>query len=353
MNEKAVPAAQPRKPTMNDVARLAGVGTMTVSRVLSGTAHVSEATAQKVRIAIEQLQYHRNELARAFRGQQSRTIGLIVPYLYDSFFANCAHAISEVVKARGYSMILTTSDEDPAMEYAAAEKMIERHVEGVVMIPARDGEANAHMTQGLFKRTPVIAFDRPAADAAVDVVLVQNSAGARRMVEHLLQHGHKRICFAGLSRSLYTINARFMGYRQAMREAGLEEDTLWDCTTQERTLHGIEEKLKSLKPPTAIFTSNNLSTRFVLSALITAGVKVPTDIALGGFDDFDLAEMTSPPLSVIRQPAQEMGKAAINLLFNHIESKEITHEGNRIVLPVEMVLRRSCGCKHRIAQVIR
>jgi LacI family transcriptional regulator len=353
MKAKAARNPGPRKPTMNDVARLAGVGTMTVSRVLSGTAHVSEDTAQKVRIAVEQLQYHRNELARVFRGQQSRTIGLIVPYLYDSFFANCAHAIAEVVKERGYSMILTTSDEDPEIEYAAAEKMIERHVEGVVMIPARNGEANAEMTQGLFKRTPVVAFDRPAADTAVDVVLVQNSAGARRMVEHLIQHGHKRICFAGLNRSLYTINARFTGYRQAMREAGLDEDVLWECTSQERTLSGIEEKLKSAHPPTAIFSSNNLATRFVLSSLITAGIKIPGDMALGGFDDFDLAEMTSPPLSVIRQPAHEMGKAAINLLFDRIEKNEISHEGNRIVLPVEMVLRRSCGCKHRIPQVIR
>lgn len=337
---------------MNDVARLAGVGTMTVSRVLSGTAHVSEPTAQKVRLAVEQLQYHRNELARVFRGQQSRTIGLIVPYLFDSFFANCAHAIAEVVKQRGYSMILTTSDEDPAIEYSAAEKMIERHVEGVVMIPARASDHTRDMTARLFKRTPVVAFDRPAPDTAMDVVLVQNSAGARRMVEHLIEHGHKRICFVGLSRSLYTINARFNGYRQAIRAAGLEENVLWNCTTQEQTTQSLLEKLNAPNPPTAIFSSNNLATRFVLSALISAGVKVPTDVALGGFDDFDLAEMTSPPLSVIRQPAQEMGKAAINLLFDRIAREDVVRSGNRVVLPVEMVLRRSCGCKNRVAQVL-
>jgi LacI family transcriptional regulator len=338
---------------MNDVARLAGVGTMTVSRVLSGTVHVSEETAQRVRLAVEQLQYHRNELARVFRGQQSRTIGLIVPYLYDSFFANCAHAIAETVKERGYSMILTTSDEDPAIEYTAAEKMIERHVEGVVMIPARAGHDNEDLTSRLFKRTPVIAFDRPAPDGAMDVVLVQNSAGARRMVQHLIEHGHKRICFVGLSRSLYTIKARFDGYRQAIREAGLEEEVLWNCTTQELTTQGLIQKLRSSNPPTAIFSSNNLATRFVLSALISAGVKVPTDVALGGFDDFDLAEMTSPPLSVIRQPAQEMGKAAINLLFDRIARGDVAHNGHRVVLPVEMVLRRSCGCKNRTPVILR
>lgn len=344
---------QPRKPTMNDVARLAGVGTMTVSRVLSGTAHVSEATARRVRLAVEQLQYHRNELARVFRGQQSRTIGLIVPYLYDSFFANCAHAIAEIVKQRGYSMILTTSDEDPAIEYAAAEKMIERHVEGVLMIPARAGVENEDLASHLFRRTPVVAFDRPAPDGSMDVILVQNAAGARRMVQHLIEHGHQRICFVGLSRSLYTIKARFDGYRQAIREAGLAEDVLWNCTTQEVTTQGLLEKLQSPNPPTAIFTSNNLATRFVLAALISAGVKVPTDVALGGFDDFDLAEMTSPPLSVIRQPAQEMGKAAINLLFDRIARDDVAHNGHRVVLPVEMVLRRSCGCKNRTPVIVR
>ncbi len=344
MKARAQSSEHPRKPTMNDVARLAGVGTMTVSRVLSGTVHVSESTAQKVRLAVEQLQYHRNELARVFRGQQSRTIGLIVPYLFDSFFANCAHAIAAVVKQRGYSMILTTSDEDPAIEYAAAEKMIERHVEGVVMIPARASGSSQDRIAGLFKRTPVVAFDRPAPDASMDAVLVQNSAGARRMVEHLIEHGHAHICFAGLSRSLYTINARFNGYRQAIRAAGLEEDVLWNCTTQVQTTERLLEKLRAPNPPTAIFTSNNLTTRFVLAALISAGIKVPSEVALGGFDDFDLAEMTSPPLSVIRQPAHKMGETAINLLFDRIARDDIAHIGNRVVLPVEMVLRRSCGC---------
>jgi LacI family transcriptional regulator len=337
---------------MNDVARLAGVGTMTVSRVLSGTVPVSESTAQKVRTAVEQLQYQPNELARVFRGQQSRTIGLIVPYLYDSFFANCAHAISEVVMEHGYSMILTTSHEDSLIEFDAAEKMIQRHVEGVLMIPARVDGTRSKLMEDLFRRTPLVAFDRPSPNPSVDVVLVQNSAGARRMVEHLIEHGHKRICFVGLNHALYTIHARFTGYRQAMRHANLSEDSLWDCTSLEHALDGVLKKLKSPHPPTAFFTSNNLTTRFVLAALHSAGVTIPEEVALAGFDDFDLAEMTSPPLSVIRQPAQQMGKAAINLLFERIAQNEVAPGGNRIVLPVEMVLRRSCGCKHLLPKVV-
>lgn len=352
MKSKSNQRAQQRKPTMNDVARLAGVGTMTVSRVLSGTAKVSETTAQRVRLAIDHLQYRPNELARAFRGQQSRTIGLILPYLYDSFFAHCAHAIAKVVKERGYSMILTTSDEDPQAEFEAAEKMLERHVDGIVLIPATEHETASRLTRHFFGRTPVVAFDRPMQDASVDVVLVQNTAGSRRMVEHLIEHGHQQISFMGLSRSLFTINARFLGYRQAMRDAGLREDAFFGCTSLEATQQALLERLNGADPPTAIFTSNNLATRYVFAALNNAGVKMPAEIALAGFDDFDLAEMTSPTLTVVRQPAQEMGRVAINLLFDRIERSEVTQAGNRTVLPVELVLRRSCGCKHRTPVVV-
>ena len=335
-----------RKPTMSDVARLAGVGTMTVSRVLSGTVRVSAETAQRVNTAIEQLKYRPNELARAFRGQRSRSIGLIIPYLYDPFFANCAHAVTSVAKEHGYSVIITTSNEDPETEYAEAEHMLERHVDGMVVIPSRFRQTR--LSRALFGKTPVVAFDRPVPDPSLDVVLVQNTAGAKRIVEHLIEdHGHKRIAYMGFSRTLFTINTRFLGYRRAMQDAGLEEDAVFDCNNEEVTLRILKEKLSGKDAPTAILTSNTLATRYVLGAIAHLGVKVPTDIAFAGFDDFDLAEFTSPPLTVVRQPAQEMGRVATNLLFDRITRGETLYTGNRIVLPVEIVLRRSCGCKHK------
>jgi LacI family transcriptional regulator len=156
----------------------------------------------------------------------------------------------------------------------------------------------------------------------------------------------------GLSRSLFTINSRFLGYRRAMQDAGLKEDSFFGCESREDTHRAIEEKLRGANPPTAFFASNNLATRYVFASLLSLGVKVPNDVALAGFDDFDLAELTSPPLTVVRQPAQEMGRVAANLLFDRIERGECPQAGNRIVLPVELVLRRSCGCKHRTAVVV-
>jgi LacI family transcriptional regulator len=335
---------------MNDVARLARVGTMTVSRVLSGKVPVSAETEQRVRTAIEQLKYRPNELARAFRGQRSHTIGLIIPYLYDPFFANCAHAVTTVAKEHGYSVILTTSAEDPDIEYAEAEQMLQRYVDGLVVIPTNF--RHTRLTRALFGKTPVVAFDRPVPDPTMDVVLVQNTSGARHIVEHLIEHGHRRIAFMGLSRTLFTINARFLGYRRALQEAGLKEDAFFGCGSEEDTLRALRDKLKSANAPTAILTSNTLATRYVLSAIAHLNVHVPNDLAFAGFDDFDMAEFTAPPLTVVRQPAQEMGRVATNLLFDRIARSETPQTGSRIVLPVEIVLRRSCGCKHRTPVVI-
>ncbi len=334
-----------QKPTMSDVARLAGVGTMTVSRVLNGTAHVSAETARRVRTAIDQLRYRPNELARAFRGQRSKSIGLILPYLYDPFFAICAHAVTTVAKEHGYSVLTTTSDENADTEYSEAEQMLQRHVEGLAIIPARARESR--LTRTFFGKTPVVVFDRPVSDPSLDVVLVQNNAGALRMVQHLIEHGHKRISFMGLSRSLFTINARFLGYRRALQEAGLQEDSYFGCESQQDTLRVVADKLHGADAPTAFFTSNTLATRHVFSSLLHLGVKVPGDLALACFDDSELAELTSPPLTVVRQPTQEMGRVAASLLFDRIAGGEQQQTGGRIVLPVEIVLRRSCGCKHR------
>lgn len=323
---------------------------MTVSRFLSGTAKVSEETALRVQTAVEQLSYRPNELARAFRGQRTNSVGLIIPYLYDSFFANCAHAVTAVAKENGYSVIITTSNEDPDTEFAAADQMLQRHVDGLVLIPCT--HRRSRLTRAFFGKTPVVAFDRPISDQQFDTVLVQNGSGAQRITQHLIEHGHKRITFMGLSRGLYTINARFLGYRKAMQDAGLSPDAYLGCASRENTVRALKERLAKPDAPTALFTSNTLATRYVLSAILALNVKIPNELAIAGFDDFELADLTCPPLTVVRQPAQEMGRVATNLLLDRITRGELPQTGNRIVLPVEIILRRSCGCKTRKPLVI-
>ncbi len=335
---------------MEDVARLAGVGTMTVSRYLSGSAKVSERTAQRVQTAIKQLNYRPNELARAFRGQRNRSIGIIIPYLYDPFFANCAHAVTTVARERGYTVLMTTSDEEPETEFREIELMLQRNVDGILVIPTYRRENR--LTRSFFGRTPVVAFDRPMSELGFDSVLVQNTTGMRRLVEHLVGHGHKRIALLGLYRNLYTINARLQGYRRAMQDAGLREEYTFDCETESEAQRTLGAMMQHEDRPTAIVATNNLATHYVLNALMKLNVKVPEEVALAGFDDFELADRIQPPLTVIRQPSLEMGRAATNLLLERIEQGELPETGNRIVMPVEMVVRQSCGCTGTSPQVI-
>jgi LacI family transcriptional regulator len=132
-----------------------------------------------------------------------------------------------------------------------------------------------------------------------------------------------------------------------MLESHLEPYTTFDCSSEEATAELVASQLQSKNPPTAFFTANNLTTRYVLRALLESGIHVPEQVALIGFDDFELAEILHPTLTVVRQPASELGHVAANLLFDRIKRGEFPEEGNRIVLPVELVIRRSCGCKTR------
>jgi LacI family transcriptional regulator len=332
-----------RNPTMADVAKLAGVGTMTVSRLLSGTVTVSEETAKRIYRAIEELNYQPNEVARALRGLKTKTIGVIVPYLYDPFFAYCAQGIATVAREHEYSVILTTSAEDPEREEREAIQMLRRHVEGMVIIPAM--QAQTYLRRPEYIGARIVTLDRPAPLERFDSVLVENESGAAMAVRHLIEHGHKRIACIGLSRSLYTMKVRYEGYRRALSAAGLKPGAYVDCTGMESIAPALAAVLDTRNPPTAIFCTNNLTMRYTLLALNELRVSIPEDLAVVGFDDFELAAILNPTLTVVRQPSQELGVVGANLLFQRmLDSSEMPETGERMVLPVELVLRHSCGC---------
>jgi LacI family transcriptional regulator len=168
-----------RKPTMNDVARAAGVGTMTVSRVLNGSQHVSPGAAERVRAAVAQLGYHPNEMARALRNYKSRTIGLLLPNLHDTFYANCAHALNLVAQEHDYTVLLTITNDDSVHEFNEAQRMMQRHVEGLIVIPA--SSELCRLGDREFRDIPVVSLDRPllkSGEAEVDSVITDNESGA-------------------------------------------------------------------------------------------------------------------------------------------------------------------------------
>lgn len=315
---------------------------MTVSRLLSGSANVSKETAERVQRAIRMLNYQPNELARSLRSVHTKTIAVILPYLYDPFFATCAHAISTVATQRGYSVLVTTSDEKTEVEKKQAGLMLRRRIDGMIIIPAPCDEG--YLRDDMFTRVPIVTLDRPAPDPRFDSVVVNNRSGARSGTAHLIEHGHTRIAFLGLSRALFTMHSRFAGYRDAMTRAGLAADPYIACHSQEDTTEAVRLLLEQPDPPTALFAGNNLAMRYLLHALNLLQVDVPGRIALAGFDDFDIADVLQPALTVVRQPVYQMGEAAANLLFERIARGDQHARGRRITLPLELVIRRSCGC---------
>jgi LacI family transcriptional regulator len=325
---------------MSDVARLAGVGNMTVSRVLRGTVKVSGETAKRVFDAVAALNYRPNEVARALRDHRTHQIGVIVPNLIDPFFAVCAQTVAVVAKEHAYSVVIATADEDPEIEYNEASRMLRRQVEGFVIIPAASGPSR--MTGNEFRYTPIVTLDRPIENCNCDSVVVENRSGSELGVNHLILHGHRRIVFLGLSRNLYTIRARFEGYRAAMKKADLSPESYFGNSTQPEMLSTIRRILDRDDPPTAIYCSNNLLTRHAIHALAHLKIRIPDSIALVGFDDFETADILNPPLTVVRQPITDLARMGASILFSRLLNGNHSERAKRIVLPVELIVRESC-----------
>jgi LacI family transcriptional regulator len=325
---------------MSDVAKLAGVGTMTVSRVLNGNVHVSKQTRALVLAAIEKVNYVPNELARSLRDHRTRQIGIIVPNLHDPFFAQCTHSISLVAKERSYSAVITTSEEDPATEFIEAKRMLGRHIEGLIIVPA---PGKSRLRDPEFEQTPIVTLDRPVRGSSFDSVVVQNKRGAQLGVQHLIEHHHRRIACIGLAGKVWTKNERLEGYLAAMKAAGLESDAYAVGEMQTEMLQTVRLLLSSKNPPTAFFCTNNLVMRNTLHALTTLNAKIPEQIAIVGFDDFEMADIIRPPMTVVRQPTDVLGRIAAELLFSRLSDTTQTNRAKHIVLPVELVIRKSCG----------
>lgn len=321
---------------------MAGVAPMTVSRVLTGAAAVRPEKVQRIQEAIQLLRYKPNETARALRSQRSKTIGLIVPRLSDPFFATIAHAVNNVAAENGYSVLITTSNDEEETEYSQAQMMVLRGVEGIVIIPGAGYHSKLNRQE--FEHISLVALDKPIDEPSIDSVFVENLEGSRLAVEHLIGHGHKRITCISDASTLYTLRKREEGYQRAMMDHDLKIHTLTDCTAH-RAPELVRQLIQGKNPPTAIFTTNGPATRSVMHTLLELGVKQPETVALIGFDDFEFADMLETSLTVVRQPASEMGRIAALRMFEQLQEEGGHHVGKVITLPVELVIRRSCGCK--------
>ncbi len=335
-----------KRTTIRDVAREAGVGLMTVSRVLNGNKNVTQKTERKVRAAMLRVGYRPNEAARMLKGRASKTIGLLAPYL-DEFFGACFHAVQEVAASEGYMTLVGASERKGAQELDQAREMLSRSVAGL-LIATSNGTSDSY-AGAEFAGCPIVAFDRPLNRADVDSVLAENRGGTREAVEHLIGHGHKHILCIGFDAAAYTVQERIAGYIDAMRNAGLKPEVHDDLETAESIKQLIAHKWQSKRRPTAVFTTQYLSSVNTVNAVMQQGLQIPRDIALIGFDDFKLAQVLHSPLTTVAQSAEEIGRRSAEMLFSRLrsenEGEHATSRGTKIVFPTRLVIRNSCGCK--------
>lgn len=323
---------------MRDVADAAGVSPMTVSRVINDEAGVRPATVARVEQAVARLGYQRNDAARQLRRQSqiTQTIGLLVDDLANPFFATLARAVEDEARRRDYVVLIGSSNDDLGRERDVVSAFCSRRVDGLILVPV--GGNHRFLKKQLGLGTKVVCVDRPAENLVLDTVTVDNQRGAYRAVTHLIDHGHRRIGYLGDRSEIWTIRERYAGYRQALADRGLAPDPALirhGLRSANDAKEATAELMRLAEPPTALFTSNDLSTLGAIDGI--AGRSQP--VALVGFDEFALADRVEPPVTIVAQDPAALGATAAQLLFSRIDGD--TAPARSVVLLTRFVVRGS------------
>lgn len=347
-----------------DVAKRAGVSIATVSHVVNKTRFVSDETRQKVLAAIADLNYRPNAIARGLVTQSTRKIGLVVADTTNPFFTAAARGIEDEALSAGYNIVLCNTDEDPEREELGLQLLAGQQIDGLIITPT--GDPSVSLLALAESGIPIVQLDRSSPGLSAPLVGVNNEQGAYEAIRYLIGLGHRRIaCLINLDR-ISTQRERFRGWARALQEAGLPTDDELIVAADPRfygVLSGATGALALVKPPaqhqgmpsaydilqgllslphrpSAIFVASNQLTLGTLYAFRACGLRCPEDISLVSFDDHDWAPLFNPPLTVVRQPTYQLGRAAAHLLLQMINGEPAEAPSPQAV---ELVVRASCG----------
>ncbi len=343
MADTASPRHNSGTTRLKDVARLAGVSTATVSRVLNDLGLTSDVTRERVLHAVRELDYHPNWLARSLRSRRTNTLGLILPDIENPFFTSLVKGVERSASARGWNVIFCNTDESIQREEALVRTLAERKIDGLILCPAAG--PHEYMKRYLEHGLPIVTVNRTLADVSVPAVTADNQQGAYEAVRHLLAKGHRPLALILGTPGLSTTEARLAGCRRAAQEFALGPEDLYIRAGYGRTAQGFKATLESLDlhpRPRAVFAFNNLMAEAALMAIHHRGLRCPDDVALIGFDDFRSAAALSPPLSVVEQDPEGMGAKAVDQLARVIAAGE--QAAACTVMPTRLLIRESCGC---------
>lgn len=323
-------------PSIKDVARIAGVSTATVSRVLGNSAHIKEKTRQRVMEAVEQLNYRPNLIARSLRVQKSAKIGLVVSDIRNPFFTAISRAVEDSAYDQGYSVLMCNTDENPEKEEMYLNLLHDENVAGIIFSPTQQFSARLKSYK---TNIPFVIIDRIVKGGQVDMVLLDNVTAAYELTIHLIENGYRKL--AGLFGNTSTTGQeRNKGFRKALNEHLLKP--LAESFIPPRIHNGYETVsalLDQTDIPDAIFTSNSLLTAGAFQAIRNHKLRVPEDVAIVGFDETTWGAMVEPPITLIAQPTEEIGRTATELLFQRI--KEPTRSPKTVILKGTLIARGS------------
>ncbi len=321
--------------TVKDVAKLAGVSTATVSRVINDEKGIRPETREKVLTAVKESGYRVNVIARSLKTSRSGTIGLITPEIANDFFMSIARGIESYLENFGYTLIISNSNESVEGEIRRAELLAEKYVDGVIVIPST--EKGRHFSILDDAGIPVVFADRITDDYSTDTVLVDNYKGVYEAITHLINEGHRRIAFIGGSPNLSNARERLDGYLHALSDCGIERDDDIILTGNFHVDSGyrLMERLMKLKePPDRVFIANYFMHAGAVKYLISNGFKPENSPGLGSFDDMELSSILGYASVTVAQPVHEIGIRAAEILMRRIGEK---HSGGNLSGGYEVV----------------
>lgn len=333
---------RPSPSSVRDVAERAGVSIGTVSNVLNRPEKVTEATAERVHLAIEELGFIRNDAARQLRAGSSRAIGLVVLDIRNPFFGELAIGAEDCALEAGYSILLGNSDEKTDREAAYLALFEEQRMRGVLISPFGDVEARLRRLRE--RGTPAVLVDRPSTSGEFSSVTVDDVAGGRLAAEHLITTGRRRILFLGGPLDIRQVQDRLLGLQQAAQRAvDVHVEIVSGASLSVVEGRRLGEQIAARPPgdrPDAVFAANDLLALGALEAFVMSGsLRVPHDIAIVGYDDIQFARGAVVPLTSVRQPAASIGRAAVEILLHEAEGR--TEPGRTVIFTPELIVRES------------
>lgn len=341
-----------KQATLIDIAATVGVAPMTVSRVVSGNGYVSEKTRQKVLQAVKEMNYRRNGVARNLKRQRTETIGLVIGDISNPYSTELANAVRETLSVQGFNLFICISEHSAKEDIIAFESLVNHSVDGLIVATRSNVAGDEHLREIVDSQVPVVVIGRDFQHEIVDYVSADNLHGGFEATQHLIDLGHERIGFIGASLSAGSSLKRLQGYLNALEAHGIPVDErlitgrkeavsgVPGYSTEKMGYEGMKRLLSLPNRPTAIFARNDFTAIGAMTAIKEAGLKIPQDIAIVGFDDIPLAIHTSPTLTTVRQPMRLQGQLAAEMLLQRIESENAIERHERI-LNCELIIRES------------